>query len=564
MVGESGIRKSGTITGAREALSSLRDSSTFAVSGFNMSVTPEYLLLELLEMYKDTGHPRDLFLLSDACPAVPGRGFDKVAEYLCKTRDSGFIRGVMVPFFGFAPWLQKLVTENLVEAYSWPIGLAAYWFREVASGRPGVISKIGLGTSIDPRKGGGRFNELAETRKTCTVRRILIDEEDYLIYEAPKPNAALVRGTSADSMGNITMEEELMRGTVQSIVQATKAQPNPGTVIMQVKRTTPNERASPRIVEVPGPLVDYVVVSPSEYHWQSGSAQYDERLVIGSPTAAAAADAFAQSEGEVEDTVIARRVLLELFHTMQAKRRPIVVNLGIGIPALVAKVAYSERVTDYVVAVLESGQWGGIALGGSDFGAAINPFSLSTMPDMFSNFEGGVIDAASLGFLQVEGTGDVNPSMLPGRLFGPGGFPVIAGGSPRVYFAGAFTAGGSQVGIEDGKLRIYKDGKVKKFVKNAYRVFFSGSEALRSEKEVLYITERAVFRLTVGGLQLEELAPGIDLDRDVLAQMEFPPTILTNLREMDPRIFRKGRMGLLEDIQNQASGLPKQAVRPLA
>jgi acyl CoA:acetate/3-ketoacid CoA transferase len=544
----SGIRRSGIVASARQALSSIPDSSVMAVSGFNMAVTPEYLLLELLELYKSTGHPRNLFLIADACPAVPGRALDKVAEWLYNNRDAGLFRGASMPFFGFAPWFQKLVSDNIVEGYSWPMGVDAYWFREVASGRPGVISKIGVDTSTDPRRGGGRFNELAEKRKTCTVRRILIDDEDYLIYEAPKPNAALVRATCADPQGNLTMEEELMRGTVQSIAQATKAQPNPGIVIAQVRRVASELHAPPRMVEVPGPFVDYVVVSPPQYHWQTGSSSFDERLVIGSPEAAAAAGAYVEANEEPHQTVIARRVLLELVQTLHTKNRPIVVNLGIGIPALVSNMVQQENVTDYIVTVLESGQWGGVALSGADFGVAINPFALMSMPDMFSNFEGGMIDAASLGFLQVEESGDVNPSMLPGRLFGPGGFPVIAGGSPRLYFAGAFTAGRTEIGVEGGKLLIRKDGQVKKFVKTAYRSFFSGKQALRLDKEVLYVTERAVFKLTPEGLALKELAPGVDLERDVLSKMEFSPKVGRSVGEMDPRIFSKGKMGIADEI----------------
>jgi propionate CoA-transferase len=539
------VRKAGIVASAEDAVSVVGDGAVVAVSGFNMATTPEYLIRELYNRYKRTGHPRGLFLIADALPAIPDRGIDIVAKDLYQRKDGRFMRGISVPFLGFAPWLQKLVMDNLIEAYSWPMGVAAYWFREVASGRPGVISKIGIDTAIDPRKGGGKLNRLAATKNTCVVKRITIDNEEYLLYEAPKPTVAMIRATTADRRGNLTMEDEAIRGSVLSIAQATKAHPEPGTVLAQVRRVS-KEDSSPRSVEVPGPLVDFVVISPNAYHWQAGSTVYD-------PAFGSSAEVFAkveQTNVEPGQLVIARRVLVELLEAVKKKGSPVVVNLGIGIPALVSKLAVEEGVDDYIVTVLESGQWGGMALPGVDFGVAVGPFALSTMPDMFSNFEGGAIDAASLGFLQVGKNGDVNPSMLPGRLYGPGGFPVIAGGSPRIYFAGAFAAGESKVSIEKGRLRILQDGKVKKFVRRVYKNFFSGKQALKFGKEVLYVTERAVFKLTPTGLLLSEVAPGVDVHRDVLSKMEFRPDISKNLKEMEQGIFRPEPMQLAKRLRS--------------
>lgn len=533
------MRKAGIVTSASEALDQVRDRAVVAVSGFNLACTPEYLIRELYVKYKETGHPRGLFLIGDSLPAIPGRALDAVASEVYKGNDKHFLRGVSVPFLGFSPSLQKLVMENRIEAYSWPMGVAAYWFREVASGRPGVVSKIGIDTAIDPRKDGGKLNELARAMNTCRVRRVEMEGEEYLLYEAPKPNVALVRATSADPRGSLTLEDEAMRGTVLSIVQATKAHPEPGIVIAQVRRVL-SEESSPRSVEVPGPLVDYVVVSPRAYHWEAGSTPYDPSF----GNLAVAGRKVPESPIEPADLVIARRVLIELVEAALKKGSPVVVNLGIGIPALVSRLAHQEGVEDYIITVLESGQWGGVALAGIDFGIAVGPFALSTMPDMFSNFEGGTIDAASLGFLQVGRNGDVNPSMLPDRLYGPGGFPVIAGGSPRIYFAGRFTAGRSDIGIERGNLKIARDGPVGKFVKKVYKNFFSGKQALRFGKDVLYVTERAVFRLTPEGLKLTELAPGVDLDRDVVGRMSFRPLVSKHVAKMRPEIFRPEPMGL--------------------
>lgn len=536
------IRSSGIVCTASEALSAVSDGATVAVSGFNLANTPEHLIIELFRRYQETGHPAGLFFIADALPAIPGRAMDVVARELCEARDRKFMRGISLPFLGFSPWLQRLVKEDLAEGYSWPMGVAAYWFREVASGRPGVISKIGIDTAIDPKKDGGALNPSAAKNRTCSVRSIDFDGQEYLLYEAPKPSVGLVRGTRADRRSNISMEQEVMRGTVLSIAQATKAHPSPGVVIAQVKGTT-GGAAPPRAVEIPGPLVDYVVVAPGGRHWQVGSAAFN-------PAFGSRRDESGGAKERVEPAqlVIARRVLMELVGDALSKGSPLVVNLGIGIPALISRLAAQERVSDYIVTVLESGQWGGMALPGVDFGAAIGPFAISTMPDMFSNFEGGTIDAASLGFLQVGKNGDVNPSMLPERLYGPGGFPVIAGGSPRIYFAGAFTAGDSDVGVDHGRLKITRDGEVRKFVDSVYKNFFSGRQALKFGKEVLYVTERAVFRLTSRGLTLEEVAPGADIDRDVLGKMEFRPMIAGDVKTMDVALFSGRPMRLWKKL----------------
>jgi acyl CoA:acetate/3-ketoacid CoA transferase len=259
-------------------------------------------------------------------------------------------------------------------------------------------------------------------------------------------------------------------------------------------------------------------------------------------------DITTRSPPNKHEKVIARRVLLELIKTFEEKRAPILVNLGIGIPALVSSVAAEEKVAEFIVTVLESGAWGGIALSGADFGLAISPFALSTIPDMFSNFEGGIIDAASLGFLQVDKEGNVNPSMLPNRIFGPGGFPVIAGGAPRIYFAGAFTAGQAKIEIVNNKLRIIKDGPQGKFVEKVFKTVFSGHQAIKYEKEILYVTERAVFRLTRQGVVLEEVAPGIDVDRDIISKMSFVPIQDSSVKQMDERLFYDGKMESRENI----------------
>jgi len=545
-----GIRRWGAVITVEEAVGKVVDGDVVAVSGFNMATTPEYLILGLHRRYRETGHPKNLFIECDALPAIPGRALDLVAKHQCESRDFGLFRGISVPYMGFSPWLQKMTTDNVIEVYSWPLGVAANWFREVATGRPGVISRIGVGTAVDPKEDGGRMNALAAERGTCKVKETVLGGEEYLLYEAPKPTVGLIRATTADPIGNLTMEDEVITGTVLSIAQAVKARPGPGIVIGQVRHLG-QERSGPRTVQVPAPCVDYVVVSPNAYHWQVGSTVYDPAF---SYTARIAPRIPEQVPIEPDRLVMARRLLIEFVRIAKSKGAQIAVNLGIGTPSLASRLAVEEGVSDYIVGVLESGQWGGLALTGIDFGAAVGPFALSSLPDTFTNLEGGSIDAASLGFMQVGMNGDVNPSTLPGTVFGPGGFPVIAGGSPRIYFAGSFTAGKRKVGLEGGQLRIEKEGDTAKFVNRVYKSYFSGSQAMRSRKEVKYITERAVFELTPGGMVLEEVAPGVDVDRDILGKMEFKPLLAPSVEIMDARAFQAGSMQLARELRWSASG----------
>jgi len=533
--------------------SDIKDNSVVAISGFNMAITPEYLILELYHQYTKSGHPKNLFIVSDALPATPGRALDKIAESLYKDPEQKFLRGALMPFLGFSPWLQKLVTDDRIECYGWPIGITAYWFREVAAGRPGLLTKIGVDTFLDPRNDGAGMNQRARKDGPCKVSLLDIEGTDYLLYQAPKPDYALIRASISDEYGNLSLREEGLKGTVLSIAQAAKARPHAGTVIAQVRWLSKSGTISPRDVDVPGPLVDHVVVSPREYHWQSGTIEYDLRLSykVIPPITRSWLEGLSKVLSYEHERVIARRILLELLGVFKKKRAPILVNLGIGIPALISSVGAEEDVLDFIITVLESGPWGGLALSGNDFGLAISPFALSTIPDVFSNFEGGIIDAAALGFLQVDKEGNVNPSMLPNKIFGPGGFPVIAGGAPKICFGGALTAGKSDIRISNNRINIVRDGTTSKFVEKVFKVVFSGHQAIKYGQEVLYVTERAVFRLSENGIILEEIAPGIDPDKDVYSKMSFMPNAGL-VKEMDERIFNEGKMevrdGLLDSL----------------
>lgn len=532
-------------------LKCVKDNYTVAISGFNMATTPEYLIYGLFEEYQKSGHPKNLFLISDTLPAIPHRGLDYVAQKLFEDPNQEFLKGVLMPFLGFSPWLQKLVMDNRIECYGWPIGVTAYWFREVASGRPGLLTKIGVNTFLDPRNDDAALNDLGKNRLTCNVEAIKIDTEDYLLYKAPKPNCALIRATIADESGNLSLQDEGIRGTVLSIAQATKSRPNQGTVISQIRWIVKCGTINPRDVDIPFPLVDYVVVAPKEFHWQTGTIDYDPRL---SHRVISPIDnnllSFTNVNKMLEyEKVIVRRVILEFVRIFLNKQTPVLVNLGIGIPAFISSVAVEEDIANTIVTVVESGLWGGIALTGNDFGLALSPFAVSSLPDMFSNFEGGIVDAASLGFLQVDKMGNVNPSMLPGRLFGAGGFPVIAGGVSKVFFAGSFRGGKNDIIITGDGIKIINDGPITKFVQNVYKISFSASQASKYGQEIMYITERGIFKLIGSDLVLVEIAPGIDLDKDIVDKMEFKPNISKEIKEMDNRLFSKSKMNIKDDLK---------------
>ena len=535
------------LVSAEEAVSKVKDGSVIAVSGFNNALSPEYLLIKLFESWKNNGHPKRLFLEAETLPGTPGRGLDVIGkELINEAKSQDFIRGVLIPYFGFTPSFMEFLMRSEVEIYSWSICMTSYWFREIASGRPGLISRVGLNTFFDPRMEGGFVNEIAREKRTCKVDIIKLDGEEFLIYSAPKPDVSMIRGTTADDIGNITLEKEGIYGSVLAIAQAAKAQPKPGITVAQVERIAKFGSLNPQRVIVPGPLVDYVVKAPPEYHWQGGTIQFDPR--ISGTIVPSSSEELPPVELSFEK-VIARRTLLEFVEVIKKLKKPLIVNVGVGIPALISNIIKEEQLEEYIYTTVESGPWGGVALGGPDFGLSVGPFAIIPMPDQFSVYEGGIVDVASLGFMQVDYEGNVNPSILPERFTGPGGFPVIAAGSPRVYFSGGFTAGKREIRIEDRKLKIIEDGGIKKFVKNVYKILFSGRQALKSGKEVLYITERAVFRLTENGLELEEYAPGVDVEKDIIKKMEFEPKISVSLKEMDRRIFEEKKMGVSSEIQ---------------
>ncbi|HYY27718.1 MAG TPA: CoA-transferase, partial [Chthoniobacterales bacterium] len=440
----------------------------------------------------------------------------------------GLVKRIIGGHWGLVPKLQHLAVTNQIEAYNLPQGVITHLFRDIAARRPAHITRVGLGTFVDPRNGGGRLNEKT---KEDIVRLIDIDGEEYLLYKTFPINVAVVRATTGDPDGNLTMEKEAL--TLEALAIAMAVSNSGGIVIAQVERVAESGSLNPRQVKVPGVMVDCVVVANPENHWQTFATQYN-------PAYSAEIRARSGSLPPMQDgirKIIARRAALELTPNS-------VVNLGIGMPEGVAAIANEEKIADLITLTAEPGVIGGIPASGKDFGAAINTQAVVDQPYQFDFYDGGGLDIAFLGLAQADQSGSLNVSKFGPRLAGAGGFINISQNAKKVVFTGTFVAGALEILYRDGSMRIVRDGEVRKFVRQIEHVTFSGDVARRSGKPVLYITERCVFRLTKDGLELIEIAPGVDLECDILAKMDFRPLIPKAPAFMDPRIFASEPMNL--------------------
>jgi propionate CoA-transferase len=509
------------IVSVDEAIAIIRDGDTLSVSGFVGIGTPDELLIALEQRFLRERHPADLTLVF---AAAPGDGKDRGLNRLAH---KGLIKRVVGGHWGLVPKIAEMAIDNAIEAYNLPLGCVAHLYRDIAARRPGPITKVGLRTFVDPRLQGGKLNSVTTED---LVELMEIDGETWLRYKAFPINVALIRGTTCDPNGNITMEREAL--TLDSLAAAMAAKNSRGFVIAQVERIAAADSLNPREVQIPGVLVDCVVLARPENHLQTYGTAYNHAY---SGRQRVPLDRLEPMELD-ERKIIARRCAFEL---------PLggVVNLGIGMPEGVATVAAEERILKYLTLTAEPGILGGIPQGGLDFGAALNPEAVIQQNQQFDFYDGGGLDLACLGMAQADAAGNVNVSRFGRKLAGAGGFINISQNAKKLLLAGTFTAGGLEIAVVDGKLAIAKEGRGAKFIEAVEQVTFSGEYAAEIGQPVFYVTERCVLQRTAAGMELVEVAPGIDVERDILARMQFKP-IVRDLKPMDARIFRNESMGL--------------------
>ncbi len=504
---------------ADEAVLHIRNGMTVACGGFVGAGHPEALTAALERRFLTQQHPRDLTLVY---AAGQGDGKTRGLNHLAHV---GLLRRVIGGHWGLCPRLGQMALAGEIEAYNFPQGVICHLFRDIAAGRPGCVTHVGLGTFIDPLNGGGRLN--AKTTEEL-VERVTLRGKTWLMFHTFPIHVGLIRATATDPFGNLLMDEEAVIGDVLPIAQA--AHNHGGIVIAQVKRIL-DKPALPQSVRVPGRLVTHIVVAEEHEHWQTFGEPFNLEFCEAADVGRAHLP-VESSDGQecpsYEKTgtaallnarqIIARRACDEL-------RPGSIANLGIGLPEGIAEVAAARSLLSDVTLTVESGPIGGAPAGGLDFGASRQPQAIIDQPSQFDFYDGGGLDFAALGAAQVDQHGNVNVSRFGTRFAGVGGFVNISQSAHRLVFCGTLTTDGLEVEYQNGKLCIVHEGRIAKFVKNVEQVSFSGPMARDSKRDVIIVTERAVFRLQPEGIELIEVAPGIDIQHHVVDQMEFTPII---------------------------------------
>lgn len=505
----------------------IKDDDIVAIGGTGGGIAEATVVIEALaNRYKKTKSPRHLTICTSA-----GLG-DRADKGISPLAQQGLIKKAILAHWGQSPRIAEMAEREEIEAYNFPMGVMTQLFRTTAAGQPGLLTHIGLGTFMDPRQRGGKLNKI--TKKDLIELKI-INGKEYLFYPSILPDVAILRGTTADTEGYITMEDEA--AFLDNLALAMATHNNGGKVIVQVQRIVKNRTLHPKNIKIPGYLVDALVVIPNQPQLYEAPVN---KFISGD---------YIEDEGKAtsmpltERKVVVRRALMEV-------RNGYIGNIGVGIADGIGIVAREESIDDVFTLTVETGPIGGISAQGIFFGASVNLHAMIDMPYQFDFYDGGGLDICFVSFAEFDQYGNVNVHKFNKKIMGTGGFINITQTARKVIFCGTFKASGLKVNIEDGQVKIEQEGKIKKIIKETQEITFNGSDAYKRGQEVLYITERAVFKLKEKGVELIEIAPGIDLETDIVSQMEFVPRIANNLKIMDKRLFMPMNMNIKEELFN--------------
>lgn len=521
------MKKTQIVT-AREAVGKIKDHAVLINTGMMLACNCETILREIERSFLETGKPYGLTLMHSSSQSDRIGGIEHLAH-------PGLTDRMIGAHWGLAPKWIKMIAENRICAYNVPQGQLVHLIRSMACAEFGNVTKVGLDTYIDPRLEGGKMNDLARAREDLN-EILILDDEEWMHYKPVLPDVALIRGTSIDEDGNLSTEEEGLKLELLSAALAVKR--NGGIVIAQVKKRVKNGDIHPQRVVVPGTHIDYAVIceNPEEEHRQCSSIYYAPSVCgDGREDLRAAGEPAAMPDVRF---LIGRRALMEAH-------RDDIINLGIGLPNdTMGVILDQEGLGDFITPTVESGICGGVALGGPDFGVGKNCTAIIPHEQQFDFYDGRGVDMCFMGVGEIDSEGNVNSTKMGSHVAGCGGFIDITQNAGSVVFCTTFTASGLRCEIGENGLKIEKEGRIRKFVNKVQQVSFSAKRALKTGQKVIYVTERAVFELTKDGILLTETAPGMDVEKDIIAQMDFRPLVADHLKETDRRLYRKPPFGL--------------------
>jgi propionate CoA-transferase len=520
---------------AQEAAMLIRDGVTIGASTQGLAGWAEEIAIAIEERFQQSGHPKNITLVhSCTCGDYKKRGTTRLGH-------EGLTKRLICGHTLTSPNMINLIENNKIECYLLPQGVICQLWRAIAGKKIGVITSVGLGTYVDPRFEGGKITSIT---KEDLVSLIEINGQEQLFYKPFSIDVALIRGTVADENGNLNMDNESV--IMEALPLAMAARNSGGLVIAQAQDLAMANTLHPKNIKVPGTLIDFVVIAKPENHHQTQQTYFNPVL----------AGHVKVPMNEIPKIpldarkIIGRRAAVELATGD-------VINLGVGIPAVIPSVIAEEGLTNIVTTTTELGVFGGVPTIGLDFGGAINAEAMIEHAAMFDYYDGGGLDVTFVGLAQVDKTGNVNVSRFGNRVAGPGGFINITQNSKKVVFCGMFSTGSEEI-VENGRLRIIKEGKAKKFVSKVEQITFSGEFAQRKGYPVIFVTERGIFKLENRELILIEISPGVDLERDILGMMEFKPRISPDLVSMDETMFMPKWGRLKESLDKKAVGCPAQ------